>query len=102
MSRDYPEFQADVVDFVLANLVSLCRSCPSETLFFLPSSLWTDTEPMYRQDEVIATPGWKRVLTLLDEGKIPGGGSIMHKILSGSRKGRTEACYAIISVANCE
>ncbi|KAG0660236.1 hypothetical protein C6P46_004690 [Rhodotorula mucilaginosa] len=45
LSRDYPEFQADVVDFVLANL-----------------------------DEVIATPGWKRVLTLLDEGKIPGGG----------------------------
>ncbi|GAA5953957.1 hypothetical protein JCM8115_003268 [Rhodotorula mucilaginosa] len=57
LSRDYPEFQADIVDFVLNNI-----------------------------DEVIATPGWERVLTLLDEGKIPGVGSIVHKILSGARK----------------
>ena len=83
MSRDYPEFQADIVDFVLNNIVSFAAS---DVPFSLPSSLWTDAKPMYRQDEVIATPGWERVLTLLDEGKIPGVGSIVHKILSGARK----------------
>ncbi|KAG0660235.1 hypothetical protein C6P46_004689 [Rhodotorula mucilaginosa] len=58
LSLDYPEIQADVVDFVLANL-----------------------------DDVTATPGWKRAVALIDEGKIPGGGSILDKLLSKARKG---------------
>ncbi|GAA5982945.1 hypothetical protein JCM10908_006845 [Rhodotorula pacifica] len=57
LSRDYPDFQDDVVEFIVANL-----------------------------DDVIATAGWKRAVDLVDEGKIPGGGSILHKILADSTK----------------
>lgn len=39
------------------------------------------------QDDVTATPGWKRAVALIDEGKIPGGGSILDKLLSKARKG---------------
>lgn len=38
------------------------------------------------QDEVMATPGWQRAVALIGEGRIPGGGVILHEILLKSRK----------------
>lgn len=54
----------------------------------LPVPVVAHFEPEYvLQDDVTATPGWKRAIALIDEGKIPGGGSILNKLLSKARKG---------------
>lgn len=81
LSLDYPDFQDDVVDFVVANLVSL----DFPALQRIHMLMCTHAVSGLR-NEVLATPGWERAVTLVNEGKIPDGARILNKVLSKSRK----------------
>lgn len=63
LSLDYPDFQDDVVDYVLANL-----------------------------NEVLATPGWERAVALINNGKIPDGAVILTRSFRSRGRWRPEAC----------
>ncbi|GAA5953948.1 hypothetical protein JCM8115_003266 [Rhodotorula mucilaginosa] len=81
LSLDYPDFQDDVVDFVVANLVSLDFPALQRIHMLMCTHAVSEL-----RNEVLATPGWERAVTLVNEGKIPDSDRILNKVLSKSRK----------------
>jgi hypothetical protein len=81
LSLDYPDFQDDVVDFVVANLVSLDFPALRRIHMLMCTHAVSGL-----QNDVLATPGWERAVTLVNEGKIPDGARILNKVRSKSRK----------------
>lgn len=73
LSHDYEDVRIPILDFVAANMVSM-------VVF---GSVNDRLEATALQTLVRKTPGWKRIMKLIDAGEVQGGGTVLNKLLNG-------------------